>query len=219
MFITTGSFSIASSFVLKKIKNKITSQHERLACFITTGSFSIASSFVLFFILLPFVLKKEKKKKEKNSNKKVWHFFISCAVDRYWSVDRNRGRAPYSGPLCGKITVQKRCEKIALWTAIGPWTAIGDGPLTGYFICFSIFIFLVLKNVLDRCSACPRSGVFAAGGGFWQLVEHLLRIERWSWLSNYCISCKSKKLCIDVWLNLDEGTPWLRNSTEHCKSI
>ena len=55
-------------------------------------------------------------------------------MDRYRSVDRYRGRAPYSGPLCGKITVQKRCEKIALWTAIGPWTAIGDGPLTGYFI-------------------------------------------------------------------------------------
>ena len=51
-------------------------------------------------------------------------------------MDRYRGRAPYSGPLCGKITIQKRCEKIALWTAIGPWTAIGDGPLTGYFIYY-----------------------------------------------------------------------------------
>ena len=28
----------------------------------------------------------------------------------------------------------ERREKIALWTAIGPWTAIGDGPLTGYFV-------------------------------------------------------------------------------------
>ena len=37
-------------------------------------------------------------------------------------------------PLCGKITVLKRCEKIALCTAIRPWTALGNGPLTGYFI-------------------------------------------------------------------------------------
>ena len=97
----------------------------------TTGSFSIASSFVLFFISLPFVLKKKKKK---NSKHERLTFFIAWSVDRYRSVDRSRGRARYSGPLCGIITVQKRCEKIALWTAIGPWTAIGDGPLTGYFI-------------------------------------------------------------------------------------
>ena len=27
--------------------------------------------------------------------------------------------------LCGKIKVLKRCEKIALWAARGPWTAMG----------------------------------------------------------------------------------------------
>ena len=70
-------------------------------------------------------------------------------------MDRYRGRAPYSGPLCGKITVQKRCEKIALWTAIGPWTAIGDGPLTGYFIYVSgNFSTKIGKNLLEshKCS-------------------------------------------------------------------
>ena len=64
-------------------------------------------------------------------------FFISWSVERYRSMDRYRGPARYSGPLCGKITVQKRSEKIVLWTAKGLWTAIGDGPLTGYFIYYA----------------------------------------------------------------------------------
>ena len=46
-------------------------------------------------------------------------------------MDRYRGQARDSGPLCGKITVLKRCKKIALWTAVGPWTALGTGPLQG----------------------------------------------------------------------------------------
>ena len=48
-------------------------------------------------------------------------------------------------------------------------------------IFFSIF-FLVLKNVLDRCSSdqlCMSAvQCLRRGGGFWQFVKHLLRIEQ-----------------------------------------
>ena len=85
----------------------------------TTGFSYIASSFVLFFILLPFVLKK------KNWNMNVLRFSFHDPWTVIWAWTE---WARYSGPLCGKITILKRCEKIA------PWTDIGDGPITGYFI-------------------------------------------------------------------------------------
>ena len=96
-------------------------------------SLSLLLSFSSSSHFLSFSKKKKKKKKKKKSFKhERLTFFISWSVDRNRSVDRFcqvKGRARYCGPLCGNLmTVQKRCEKIALWT--GPWTAKGDGPLT-----------------------------------------------------------------------------------------
>ena len=111
------------------IKNNITS-NMKVRRFSLPPDFSL--SLLLSFSSLSHFLSFSKKKK--NFKYERVRFFISWSVHRYRSVDRYRGRARYIGPLCGNLTVKKRCEKIALWTAIGRWTAIGDGSLTGYFI-------------------------------------------------------------------------------------
>ena len=50
-------------------------------------------------------------------------------------------------------------RKIALRTTIWPWTAIGDGPVTGYFYLFHIlvkakFSFVVLTQVAINNITC-----------------------------------------------------------------
>ena len=79
-------------------------------------------------------------------------------MDRYRSVDRYRGRARYSGPLCGKIAVQKRCEKIALWTAIAVDRYRGRAPYGVLHIISCINPLKVCHTKIDRMRSmdvCP----------------------------------------------------------------
>ena len=76
-----------------------------------------------------------------------------------------------------------------MWELFNPWTSDLEAHTNAFFFTWASWryvffsIFLVLKkSVLDRCSSdqlCMSAvQCFRRGGGFWQFVEHLLRIEQ-----------------------------------------